>query len=112
MKTKLAAILLLTLGSPVFAHRRDEYSRLENYHKRLISAYCFGQQDHGLQIVSQIRNQDRSVYPLNYVQESARANATRSESLSGGGGQSDRVALLALAGLAIVCCKQFVDALG
>src|SRR5437764_340555 len=48
----------------------------ENHHQGKISAYLVNglvPQDHRLRIVSQIRNQNQSVYEMNYVQEGALA---------------------------------------
>ncbi len=85
----------------------------ENHHQQRISAYlvnCLVPQDRRLRVVSQIRNQNQSLYQLNYVQEGAGLNARGSDSSSRSGGSSDRVVLLALVGVAILCGKQFVNA--
>jgi hypothetical protein len=88
---------------------------VENHHQNGISAYlvnCLVPRDRDLRVTAQNRNENQSLYRLDYVQSSALPRAPSHRPFSGTQASWDMAMLLALLGLAILCGKQFVDALG
>jgi len=88
---------------------------VENHHQNGISAYlvnCLVPRDGDLRVTAQNRNQNQSGYRLDYIQSSALSRAPRAGLFSGTQRSWDMAVLIALLGFAILCGKQFVDALG
>jgi hypothetical protein len=88
---------------------------VENHHQNDISAYlvnCLVPRDRDLRVMAQNRNENQSVYRLDYVQSSTLPRAPRARVVSGAQRSWDMAALIALLGFAILCGKQFVNALG